>query len=401
METIQITLPSSKSLSNRWLVLDYLSRQGIKIKNLSTAEDTQLFKRLLRQLKMNRRHNFDCHDAATAARFLVGLCAVTPGTHNITGSERLCQRPMQPLFDALRSVGCQIKCTGQEGYLPVTITGVTPAAGARAVVDCSLSSQFASSMLLTAACAIHGMAVELQNVGASEPYIQMTLQALTDAGVNWTLKGNPPAYFVEHNIPNCDVVGIEKDWSAASYFYNVAAFKIGTRIHMSGLCYPSTQGDCVVQDLYARLGVESDTTGLSIEVERLDDPEEYFEHDFTTTPDIVPSMAVCIAGLGVEGRLKGLSNLRLKESDRLNALVAELRKLGVQLEATDDELHLLPSQITVSEPVATYGDHRIAMAFASLKVIYPELEVAEPEVVAKSFPAFFEMLERVTQAEID
>lgn len=398
METTQITLPSSKSLSNRWLVLDYLSRQGIKIKNLSTADDTQLLKRLLRQLKMNRRHNFDCHDAATAARFLVGLCAVTPGTHNITGSERLCQRPMAPLFAALRSVGCQIKCTGQEDCLPVTITGITPAAGTRVVVDCSLSSQFASSMLLTAACATHGMAVELQNVGPSEPYIQMTLQALTDAGVNWSLKGNPPAYYVEHNIPNCDVVGIEKDWSAASYFYTAAALKLGVRLHMGGLCYPSTQGDCVALDLYTRLGVESDNTGLSIEVERLDDPEEYFEHDFTDTPDIVPSVAVCVAGLGIEGRLTGLGNLRFKESDRINALVTELRKLNVKVEASDDELHILPSEIKVTQPVETYGDHRIAMAFASLKVVFPELEITNPEVVSKSFPAFFEMLDRVVMA---
>ena len=394
MENIQITLPSSKSLSNRWLVLDHLSRNGIKIKNLSTADDTQLLKRLLRQLKMNRRHNFDCHDAATAARFLIGLCAVTPGIHNITGSERLCQRPMQPLFDALRSIGCQIRCTEQEGFLPITIYGMTPPIGSRVVVDCSLSSQFASAMLLTAACATQGFAVELQNVNASEPYIAMTLQTLTDAEVNWTLKGNPPAYFVEHSIPNCDVVSIEKDWSAASYFYAVAAFKPEVRLHMSGLLRPSTQGDCVVQDIFSHMGVVSDSTGLSIEIERLEEPEKYIEYDFAQTPDIVPSVAVCAAGLGMEARLKGVSNLIHKESDRLNALTTELKKMGVRVKTTDEEIHILPSKLKITQPVETYGDHRIAMAFATLKALHPNIEITNPDVVSKSFPQFFEMLDR-------
>lgn len=399
METIQITLPSSKSLSNRWLVLDYLSHNGIKIKNLSTADDTQLLKRLLRQLKMGRRHNFDCHDAATAARFLVGLCAVTPGTHNITGSERLCQRPMAPLFDALRSMGCSIKCMGKEGYLPVKIEGFTPVMGTRVVVDCAQSSQFASSMLLSAACAAHGFAVELQNVSASEPYINMTLQTLTDAGVNWTLKGNPPAYYVEHNIPNCDVVSIEKDWSAASYFYAMAALRPGMRLHMSGLTYPSSQGDCVVLDIFAQLGVNSEVNGLALEIEGTDECVACLEHDFTHTPDLVPTVAVCCAALGIEAHLTGVANLRLKESDRINAITTELVKMGCKIESSDNEIHILPSELNITGPVETYNDHRIAMAFATLKMIWSDLEVTNPDVVSKSFPQYFEMLNRACASE--
>lgn len=399
MEAIQITLPSSKSLSNRWLVLDYLSRNGIKIKNLSTAEDTQLFKRLLRQLKMNRRHNFDCHDAGTVARFLVGLCAVTPGTHNITGSERLCQRPMAPLFEALRSIGCQIKCTGQEGYLPVSVTGITPALGTRVIVDCSQSSQFASAMLFTAACAAHGMAVELKNVGPSEPYIAMTLSTLERAGVNFVLKGNPPAYFVEHNIPNCDAITIEKDWSAASYFYAIAALKPSVLMHMSGLTLPSTQGDCVVHEIFSHLGVISEIVGQAIEIEGTEETETELVHDFSLTPDLVPTVAVCCAALGIEARLTGVANLKLKESDRIAALTTELRKMGCQIETLENEIHILPSEIEITQPVETYGDHRIAMAFATLKVLFPDIELTNSDVVSKSFPQFIEMLDRACDAE--
>ena len=150
METIQITLPSSKSLSNRWLMLDYMSRTGIKIKNISSSNDTQQLGRLLHQLKAGRRHNFDCRDAATVARFLLALLSITPGKHTLTGSPQLCSRPMGQLIDSLRSAGCIIECTGEEGYLPVKITGTVPTAQ-RIVIDCSLSSQFASALLIASA----------------------------------------------------------------------------------------------------------------------------------------------------------------------------------------------------------------------------------------------------------
>lgn len=394
MEAIQITLPSSKSLSNRWLVLDYLSRNGVKIKNLSVADDTQLLKRLLRQIKMGRRHTFDCHDAGTAARFITALLAVTPGTHTVTGTERLCQRPMGPLFDALRSIGCQVRCTEKEGCLPVQIDGIVPTA-TRVVVDCSQSSQFASALLLMAASLPHGLAVELKNVSASEPYVHMTLEILRIAGINWTFKGNPPAYFVEHLIPNADAVSIEKDWSSASYFFEAVALRKGLRLHLSGLEYPSLQGDSALVDIFSRLGVVTEPSGLSLDVERTGDPCDTFVHDFLHTPDLVPAVAVTCAALGVDARLTGIANLRLKESDRVEAIVTELGKMGCKVEASQDELHLFPSELKVTQPVDPHNDHRIAMAFAVLKLVHPDVEVVNPEVVSKSFPAFFEMLERI------
>ena len=254
LETIQVTLPSSKSLSNRWLMLDYMSRTGIKIKNISTSNDTQQLGRLLHQLKASRRHNFDCRDAATVARFMLALLSITPGTHILTGSEQLCHRPMGQLIDALRNAGCSITCTNEEGFLPLKIEGAIPTAQ-RIVIDCSISSQFASALLLSAATMPQGGVVELVGTRASEPYIEMTLQVMEQAKVQWVLKGNPPAYNIEHSIPQCDVVSIEKDWSSASYFFEAAALLPDVPIRLPGLQRESLQGDRAVRDIFTKIGL--------------------------------------------------------------------------------------------------------------------------------------------------
>lgn len=394
MEAIQITLPSSKSISNRWLVLDFMSQNGIRIKNLSSADDTQLFKRLLRQAKLGRRHTYDCRDAGTAARFLVALLAVTPGTHTVTGSPRLCQRPIGPLVDALRSVGCKIDYMENEGYLPLKIDGVVPTE-TRLKIDGTQSSQFVSALLLAAAAMPTGMAVEVVGNDASAPYIRMTLDALDQSGIEYVYKGNPPAYFVTHTLPQIEMYSIEKDWSAASYFYNVTLLSDKPlNLHMSGLAYPSMQGDSAVYDIYAQLGIRSRTVGQAIEIDRDGDAVDYFEYDFFYAPDLFPSVAVACAAKGIETKLTGLTNLRIKESDRIEAVSTELRKLGVNVELIDDTMLIHPSTMEYKEPIDSHNDHRIAMAFSTLKPLFPNLEILNPEVVSKSFPNFYEMLGR-------
>lgn len=390
---IQITLPASKSLSNRWLVLDFMSCNGIRIKNLSNAEDTQLLKRLLRQLKMGRRHNFDCHDAGTAARFLAPILAFTPGQNLLTGSERLCQRPMVDLIEALRSMGCKITCTGEEGHLPIKIDGIRPFTN-RVKIDGSESSQYVSALLLSALMLPQGLAIEVTGTLTSEPYINMTLRTLADAHVECSYKGIPPAFHVEHAIPNCDIVTIEKDWTAASYFYEVVALNPDLFIRMSGLYGESAQGDSAVKVIFDTFGVDTQQGEQNVELMNIVDIEPTMEYDFTNVPDLFPATAVTCAALGVDARLTGLSNLHKKESDRVEAVREELEKMGARIEMNGDEMHLLPSELKVTQPVCAHGDHRIAMAFGALKVKYPEIEIDTPEVVAKSFPAFWEMLDR-------
>lgn len=399
-ETIQITLPSSKSLSNRWLILDYMSRTGIKIKNLSSSNDTQQLGRLLHQLKGGRRHNFDCKDAGTVARFMMALLAITPGSHILTGAEQLLKRPMGQLIDALREAGCSIKCTGEEGYLPVKIEGVVPSAP-RIKIDCSISSQYASALLLAAATMPQGGMVELVSAPASEPYIDMTLKVMEQAKVQCVLKGNPPTYNVSHTIPQCDVVSIEKDWSSASYFFEAISLMPGIPVRLPGLQRESLQGDQVLRDIYATLGLSVNQAEQSVEIRRDKEMVTSFEFDFTNTPDLVPAVAITCAALGIEGHLTGVQNLRYKESNRLESLEEGLAKLGRKIEVGESTMTIPAGEPFTRESldgvgvIDSHDDHRIAMAFGALKVLNPSIEVTNPECVSKSFPDFWKMLQRL------
>lgn len=400
LETIQVTLPSSKSLSNRWLMLDYMSRTGIKIKNISTSNDTQQLGRLLHQLKASRRHNFDCRDAATVARFMLALLSITPGTHILTGSEQLCRRPMGQLIDALRNAGCSITCTNEEGFLPLKIEGAIPTAQ-RIVIDCSISSQFASALLLSAATMPQGGVVELVGTRASEPYIEMTLQVMEQAKVQWVLKGNPPAYNIEHSIPQCDVVSIEKDWSSASYFFEAAAFLPDVPIRLPGLQRESLQGDRAVRDIFTKIGLTVNQGEQSIELKREKGFVDSLEWDFVDTPDLVPTVAVTCAALGISAKLTGVANLRYKESNRLESIAEGLKKLGREV-TIDDDVILIPAgepftkeSLAKADEIDSFDDHRIAMAFGVLRVINPDLKIKNPDVVSKSFPDFWKMLDRL------
>ncbi|MDY5969032.1 MAG: 3-phosphoshikimate 1-carboxyvinyltransferase [Bacteroidales bacterium] len=394
---VSITLPASKSLSNRWLVMDYLSANGIKIKNLSAAADTQLLKRLFHQLRIGRRHTFDCRDAGTAARFLTAILAFTPGTYFVTGSERLQQRPMGPLVDALRSIGCQITCMGREGFLPLKIVGTVPRAE-RVVIDGSLSSQFVSALLQAAVILPQGIAVEVTGAANSEAFVAMTLNILSEANVEWSLKGVPPAYYMRHTLPRCDSVTIERDWSASSYFFSAQALKPSLRTRMIGLYRDSIQGDRAVKDIFSQLGVKTLQSEANIDLSpSKENCKKTFEWNFRNTPDLFPAVAVTCAALGVDAHLKGIENLRIKESDRVNAIAEELEKMNGKVVVTQDEMHVLPSKLCVTQPVNSHNDHRVAMAFAALKVKYPEIEVLNPNVVTKSFPNFWEMLDRMVE----
>lgn len=400
LETIQVTLPSSKSLSNRWLMLDYMSRTGIKIKNISTSNDTQQLGRLLHQLKASRRHNFDCRDAATVARFMLALLSITPGTHILTGSEQLCRRPMGQLIDALRNAGCSITCTNEEGFLPLKIEGAILTAQ-RIVIDCSISSQFASALLLSAATMPQGGVVELVGTRASEPYIEMTLQVMEQAKVQWVLKGNPPAYNIEHSIPQCDVVSIEKDWSSASYFFEAAALLPDVPIRLPGLQRESLQGDRAVRDIFTKIGLTVNQGEQSIELKREKGFVDSLEWDFVDTPDLVPTVAVTCAALGISAKLTGVANLRYKESNRLESIAEGLKKLGREVTVEDDVM-LIPAgepftkeSLAKADEIDSFDDHRIAMAFGVLRVINPDLKIKNPDVVSKSFPDFWKMLDRL------
>ena len=403
---LHIELPASKSLSNRWLVLNYLTGASFVLRNLSTADDTLLLQALLNQLRHGTSNHFHCRNAGSVARFLMAVLAVTPGEWMLSGDDRLKHRPFSPLINALRNMGCHIDCTEQEGCLPVRITGYMPQ-HKMTELDPSASSQFVSAMLLIGPMLPQGLTLTLTDRAASRPYIDMTCTVLNQAGIETSVSPNRRVYRVNtlpQSMPNRNLaIAIERDWSSASYIYAAAALVPGLRLRMPGLSLSnSCQGDRVAAQIFEHLGVNTREVRSpyrkqvrSITVCGTGKPESTMEYNFLDCPDLLPAVVVTCAALGVRARLKGIKNLRLKESDRIKALKQELEKMGGVLTQTATEIRLTPATLHPTAPVSTHGDHRIAMAFGVLTLLYPDLVIEDPEQVSKSFPDFWTQLNAI------
>jgi len=385
---IQINLPASKSISNRALIVQKLSEGEVEITNLSDAEDTKVLNHALSQdlggLWMN--------DAGTASRFSIAYAAISPGIRTIKGSKRLSQRPMGELINTLRSLGAKIECLENDGFLPVRIEG-RQLKGGEVDIDAHVSSQFISALMMIAPKMDKGLKINFLTKPTSTPYLHITKYVMEACGAEVIIDHNNvqvnPVAYGEGRID------VESDWSAASYFYSAVALNPSLKIFMPRLAAPSIQGDAELVNLYASLGVHStfDQGGLFITSSA--DASPPYQIDLKDTPDLAQTIAVTFAGLGKEVELNGLHTLKVKETDRIDALVAELEKFGVQSEGTKDSLLIRNARIGQSQnAVSTYNDHRMAMAFAPLVFLFP-LEIENPEVVAKSFPDFFKEFEKL------
>ncbi len=405
---IRITLPASKSMSNRWLMINHLTGGHFRINKLSTSGDTRLLRQLLTQIEEGGGSGvYYCNNAGSVARFLMPLLAITPGHHTLTGDDRLCQRPMAPLIEALRQMGLRVECTEREGFLPVQIQGGVPTR--RTVsVDPLLSSQFVSSLLLIAPRMPEGISLTMTQRPTSRPYIEMTCDALRQAGIEVRRSSNGRTYYVQHfaGRPKGAVISVERDWSSASYFYTMALLRPDLRIRLLGLQLDSCQGDNATDAFFRLLGVQSTevrspfrSAARSITIQGTESrlPSPRIQFNCLDCPDLVPTFAVAAAATGVRATLKGVSNIALKESDRMQAISAELKRMGGRVNCTHEEMVILPSDLHPTEPVRTYNDHRIAMAFAPLKLRFPDLQIENPEVVDKSFPEFWDQFDLVLQ----
>lgn len=400
---IRINLPASKSLSNRWMMINHLTGSRFRISKLSTSGDTRLLRQLLSQLEEGSSDLFYCNNAGSVARFLMPLLAITPGHHVLTGDARLCQRPMAPIIDSLRQMGLRVECTEQEGFLPVHIQGGIPTK--RTVqVDPLLSSQFVSALLLIAPIMPDGISLTMTSRPTSRPYIEMTADVLRQAGVDVRRSSNGRTYYVQplSKKPKPTVITIERDWSAASYFYTMAMLKPELRIRLLGLQLDSCQGDSAVDAFFRQLGVHSTevrspyrAAGRSVTLQGGFEHGKSLQFNCLDCPDLVPTFAVAAAAAGVRTTLKGVSNIALKESDRMMAITTELRRMGGNVNANGEEMTIMPAALNPKEPVHTYGDHRIAMAFAPLRILFPDMQIEAQEVVDKSFPEFWEEFGKV------
>lgn len=386
-----ITITGSKSESNRSLLLAALFPE-IKIENISNSDDAQV---MAKGLKISDG-TVDIHHAGTAMRFLTGFFSSQEGKEVIlTGSKRMTERPIKILVDALRSLGAEISYEQEEGYPPIKIKGQRIVKD-KVSLPANVSSQYISSLLLIAPSLENGLELELVGKITSVPYIKMTLALLEEIGVETSFQGNIIKVSAKDKVAPTTLV-VESDWSSASYFYGICALAApGTEITLSAYKQKSLQGDSVLADIYTSFGVET-TFGEHKITLRKTDKKVLAENEFdlANAPDIAQTIAVTCFGLGVGCHLVGLHTLKIKETDRLEALHTELSKLGANISVTDKTLTIIPSETIIPEvAIDTYNDHRMAMAFAPL-AMKTTMFVNDAEVVSKSYPDFWNDLKQL------
>ena len=384
-----IQLPSSKSISNRALIINALGNGTHHPENLSDCDDTRVMIRALNDDK----ETIDIMAAGTAMRFLTAYLSVTPGTRIITGTERMQQRPIQVLVNALRELGADIEYVANDGFPPLRITGRELRKDTISLPG-NVSSQYISALLMIAPVLTNGLTIRLTGDIISRPYINLTLQLMNDFGVRaeWTddhrLKVEPQAY---HSTP----FYVESDWSAASYWYQIVALSKEAEITLPGLFKDSYQGDSQVAGIFRSLGVETIYKDKTVILKKNGKSVERLDYDFINQPDLAQTFVVTCALLNIPFRFSGLQSLKIKETDRMAALITEMRKLGYILHETDGSVLSWEGERCTTEEhpaIDTYEDHRMAMAFAPTCLALPEILINNPQVVSKSYPRYWEDL---------
>lgn len=384
-----IALPLSKSISNRALIINALAGAEAPLEGVADCDDTRA---MLAALADPQASVVNIGAAGTAMRFLTAYFAAQPGRAvTIDGSERMRKRPIGPLVEALRAIGADIRYAGTEGFPPLEIHGRQLAGGAVSI-DSGVSSQYISALLMIAPVTERGLTLTLEGEPVSTPYIRMTLGIMSAFGITGEKDGNiisiPRGSYVRP-----DSFTVEADWSAASYWYEIQALTCGWTA-LDGLTEHSLQGDSACIDLFKELGVESgfETSPCRASLEATPDLTPRFTADLSDTPDIAQTVAVTCSMLGVPFRITGLRSLRIKETDRIAALAAELLKVGVVLTIEgDDAIEWDGARRPIAEmpEFDTYDDHRMALAFAPVAVFIPGIVIKNAEVVSKSYPNYW------------
>lgn len=396
-----VSLPGSKSESNRSLMIAAYGGFPLQAENLSDAHDTVLLKSLLEQLSLRgalatKQSTVDCEDAGTVARFLLTYLANKPGTWLLTGTPRLCERPMEPLVVALRQLGAEI--IGNS--LPLKIIGKSLKGGA-VTLDASQSSQFASSLLLAAPTWEHGLQLTLTGDPVSVPYLEMTVKMMEHYGVQVARDGN--TFRVAHKSYQYRPFSVSSDWSAASYWYEMMALSDGGSLLLKGLKPDSMQGDAVVAQWFERFGVLTSFEEQGVRLTKVSSDPHDLVFDFADTPDLFPSVFVTCVVLGYHACFQGIKNLSMKESNRVEALISELSKIYnlINIYIGDDlviEKSSLNERFSNINKVIfkTYQDHRIAMSLAPLAMRISSFRFDDPDVVTKSYPMFWNEVKKIS-----
>lgn len=391
--TGNVSLAGSKSISNRVLIIRALSGTDFPIHRLANARDTELLESLL----SSNADILDAGAAGTTYRFLTAYLSMQEGTQVLTGTERMKERPIGVLVEALNSLGARIEYMEKQGYPPLKISPPVQIGASRELsIAAGTSSQYISALLMIAPVLPGGLTLQLEGKIVSRPYIEMTLGLMAYFGVQHTWQDRtihiPPQSY------QAKPFNVEADWSAASYYYAMAALAETADLTLEGLFPNSLQGDAILPELYEPLGVYTQFTEGGIRLTKAEgDKMREFRYDFLRCPDLAQTLATTCAGLGIPGNFQGVETLRIKETDRIKALQQELEKVDVQVRPYANESR---SGFTVEglahwgvpPLIETYEDHRMAMAFAPFALLRP-IRIADPGVVSKSYPAFWQDLE--------
>ncbi len=390
-ELVTLRLPASKSIANRLLIIQSLC-PDIKILGISDANDTLIMQNALKKLSLpDDMIDIDVQDAGTAARFLLARLAIEKKSFRLHGTGRMHQRPLKSLADGLEQIGTSIQYEKNTGFLPLIIEGKLNL-NSRISLDASLSSQFLSAVMMVAPKISSPFIIDLQGKVSSWPYVEMTAQLMRKSGLKVNL--NSGQILVEGSYTAAQMT-CEKDWSAASYVYLAVVLSPENICVELELPAPadSVQGDARIAGMFAEFGIDSIFQNRKLIIhKRLDfQCPAYFEADFSDIPDMAQTFAVLCAALGIEARLSGLKSLRIKETDRLLALKWEMEKMAKDIEILSDDAIYIPAG-KLQKPMQKlecHNDHRMAMALAPLVMFFEELDLDHPEVVRKSFPAFW------------
>ncbi len=386
----RIQLPASKSISNRALILKALSHSSSEIQNISDCDDTLTMKAAL----ASNEKEIDVKASGTAMRFLTAYFAQSEGERIITGTERMKNRPIRILVEALRQLGADIEYIGKEGFPPLKIKG-KKLQGGYIRLDGSISSQFISALMMIAPAMPDGLTLDLEGTVVSMPYIRMTARLMKTFGIDCIRKGR--GIQIEYQNYDPCAYTVENDWSAASYWYEILSLiNENQEIELPGLYKDSVQGDAKISELFKPLGVYTRFTEEGVVLSNHPAVVSRFDYDFTHEPDLVQTVAVTCALKNIPFELTGLQTLKIKETDRITALQKEMRKLGYvvhnrnnhALEWTGErcEAESIPS-------IKTYEDHRMAMALAPAAIVSGKINIDDPLVVSKSYPGFWKEME--------
>jgi 3-phosphoshikimate 1-carboxyvinyltransferase len=379
----EIFLPASKSISNRALIIQSISGGKVSVSNVSDAEDSVVLANALKtdEQVINIGH------AGTAMRFLTAYFSMLLGERILTGSSRMKERPIKILVEALQSLGADISYLENPGFPPLKVKGKALMGGV-VEVNAGISSQYITALMLIGPSMPKGLKIKLIGSLISFPYIKMAADLMTSCGIKVELSESEisiaPGFYEQTTL------NVEADWSAASYFFQYASFRKDESIFLKGISPKSIQGDAVLIEIFENFGVSAKFFPDGCLILGGGNITHEFNYDFTDCPDLAQTVAAAMAGLGVKGKLSGLKSLRIKETDRIEALKSEFSKFKLDISIGEDYI-VMPGSAMVhpDNPIATHQDHRMAMCMAPLAVFFEGIKIESPEVVNKSFPQFW------------